>query len=244
MQGAWVQSLGWKDPPEKGMATHSSTLAQEIPWTEEPGRLLSMESERVGHDWVTEHTRTHPPHWKRFFIIEMSALHRYLAVGSVLMVGTFNSCTNGSFSWKGPWPRGYFPQFAFPLPACLAHRRSGLHRADLCWFEQVRSLTLFFALTDPFLSYSFGMVHDGEGNVCKKSEGNIMSPTLAGRNGVFSWSPCSRQYLHRFLRYEPRSWLCGSHCLWCSRLGLQSPVGAVPRLMCTSCSPPAVQPGS
>ena len=99
------------------------------------------------------------------------------------------------------------------MPACLAHRRSGLHRADLCWFEQVRSLTLFFALTDPFLSYSFGMVHDGEGNVCKKSEGNIMSPTLAGRNGVFSWSPCSRQYLHRFLRYEPRSWLCGSRCL-------------------------------
>lgn len=46
------------------------------------------------------------------------------------------------------------------------------------------------------------MVHDGEGNVCKKSEGNIMSPTLAGRNGVFSWSPCSRQYLHRFLRYD------------------------------------------
>lgn len=47
---------------------------------------------------------------------------------------------------------------------------------------------------------SFGMVHDGEGNVCKKSEGNIMSPTLAGHNGVFSWSACSRQYLSRFLK--------------------------------------------
>lgn len=44
------------------------------------------------------------------------------------------------------------------------------------------------------------MVHDGEGNVCKKSEGNIMSPTLAGHNGVFSWSACSRQYLSRFLK--------------------------------------------
>lgn len=61
----------------------------------------------------------------------------------------------------------------------------------------------FLVLKDPFLSRSFGMVHDGEGNVCKKSEGNIMSPTLAGRNGVFSWSACSRQYLHKFLRYEP-----------------------------------------
>lgn len=47
------------------------------------------------------------------------------------------------------------------------------------------------------------MVHDGEGNVCKKSEGNIMSPTLAGHNGIFSWSSCSRQYLSRFLKYAP-----------------------------------------
>lgn len=46
------------------------------------------------------------------------------------------------------------------------------------------------------------MVHDGEGNLCTKSEGSIMSPTLAGRNGLFSWSACSRQYLRRFLRYD------------------------------------------
>ena len=45
-----VQSLGWKDPLEKEMATHSSTLAWKIPWTEEPGRLQSMGSQRVGHD--------------------------------------------------------------------------------------------------------------------------------------------------------------------------------------------------
>ena len=49
MQEARVQSLGWEDPPEKGMATHSSFLAWEIPWTEEPGRLQSM-GQRVGHD--------------------------------------------------------------------------------------------------------------------------------------------------------------------------------------------------
>ena len=45
-----VQALGWEDPPEKGMATHSSILAWKIPWTEEPGRLQSMGSQRVGHD--------------------------------------------------------------------------------------------------------------------------------------------------------------------------------------------------
>ena len=46
----WVQSLGQEDPLEKDMAAHSSTLAWKIPWTEEPGRLQSMGSQRVGHD--------------------------------------------------------------------------------------------------------------------------------------------------------------------------------------------------
>ena len=48
-----VRSLGWEDPLEKEMAIHSSTIAWKIPWTEEPGRLQSMGSQRVGHDWVT-----------------------------------------------------------------------------------------------------------------------------------------------------------------------------------------------
>ena len=42
MQETWVQSLGWEDPLEKEMATHSSTLTWKIPWTEEPGRLQSV----------------------------------------------------------------------------------------------------------------------------------------------------------------------------------------------------------
>ena len=50
MQETWVRSLGWEDPPEKEMATHSSTLAWTIPWREEPGRLQSMGSQTVGHD--------------------------------------------------------------------------------------------------------------------------------------------------------------------------------------------------
>ena len=50
MRGTWVRSLGWKDPLDKEMATHSSILAWKIPGTEEPGRLQSMESQRVGHD--------------------------------------------------------------------------------------------------------------------------------------------------------------------------------------------------
>ena len=50
MRETRVGSLGREDPLEKEMATHSSTLAWEIPWTEEPGRLQSMGSQRVGHD--------------------------------------------------------------------------------------------------------------------------------------------------------------------------------------------------
>ena len=47
MQETWVQSLGWEDPLEKEMAIYSSTLAWKIPWTEEPGRLQSMGSQRT-----------------------------------------------------------------------------------------------------------------------------------------------------------------------------------------------------
>ena len=50
MQETWVQFLGQKEPLVKGMATHSSTLAWRIPWTEKPGRLQSMALQRVGHD--------------------------------------------------------------------------------------------------------------------------------------------------------------------------------------------------
>ena len=53
MRETWVWSLGWEDPLEKEMATHSCILAWRIPWMEEPGGLQSMGSHRVGHDWAT-----------------------------------------------------------------------------------------------------------------------------------------------------------------------------------------------
>ena len=58
MQEMRVLSLGWEDPLEEEMATHSSILACRIPWAGEPGGLQSMGSQRVGHDRATEHTRT------------------------------------------------------------------------------------------------------------------------------------------------------------------------------------------
>ena len=50
VQETWVRSLSWADPLEKRMATHSSILAWRIPWTEEPGGLQSMKSQKIGHN--------------------------------------------------------------------------------------------------------------------------------------------------------------------------------------------------
>ena len=79
MQRARVWSLGWEDPLEMGMATHSSILPWKIPWTEEPRGVRSIGSERVGHDWVTELNwalRIHYPLNKCYF--------SYLVVSSLV----------------------------------------------------------------------------------------------------------------------------------------------------------------
>ena len=58
MQETWARSLGWEDPLEKGMTTHSSIFTWRIPWTEEPGGLQSIGSQRVEHDQVTKHAHS------------------------------------------------------------------------------------------------------------------------------------------------------------------------------------------
>ena len=62
MRESWVQSLGWEDL-EKETATHSSILAWKIPWTEEPGRVQSMGSQRVRHDWATSLSLSFKAKW-------------------------------------------------------------------------------------------------------------------------------------------------------------------------------------
>ena len=75
-QEMWVCSLGWEDPLEEGMATHSSILSWEVPWTEEHSGIQSMGSQRVGHDW----THTHTCCWK-------GSEHRLLRTHSSVAVG-------------------------------------------------------------------------------------------------------------------------------------------------------------
>ena len=71
----WVRSLGWEDPPEKDKATHSCTFAGIIPRTEETCGLQSMGSQRVGHDWTTEHEKRTQQHYfsilRKFYIINL-----------------------------------------------------------------------------------------------------------------------------------------------------------------------------
>ena len=59
MQETWIRLLGWEDPLEKEMATHSSVLAWRILWTEEPGELQSTGLQRVGHDLGIKHHHHH-----------------------------------------------------------------------------------------------------------------------------------------------------------------------------------------
>ena len=62
-QETWVQFLGQGDPLEQEMAAHSSILDWKIPWTEESDEVQSMGSQRVGHDWATEHAHIHVGSW-------------------------------------------------------------------------------------------------------------------------------------------------------------------------------------
>ena len=77
MKETWIQSMGQKDPLEKGMATHSGILAWKIPWLEEPQQLMG--SQRVRHDWVTNTS----------FNIDWNKHHQFSSVQSLSRVWLF-----------------------------------------------------------------------------------------------------------------------------------------------------------
>ena len=141
-----VRSLRREDPLEKEMAIHSSTLAWEIPWTEETGRLQSMRPQRVGHDWVTEHTRwqritaktTSQPHYPfpRFaLVIRSQFCHRQQypnkenvflrapALGMTIWLSFGHWDRSSSWNcWKGVWKGwlkavAYWKEGPFSLPS-------------------------------------------------------------------------------------------------------------------------------
>ena len=110
MQETWVRSLGQEDPLEKEMATHTSILAWRIPWTEEPGRLQSMGSQRVRHDWATSlhftslHTNTSRIGRESFHFALASTENYHLTKISANLTGEKAMATHSStLAWKIQW---------------------------------------------------------------------------------------------------------------------------------------------
>jgi len=95
MLETWVQSLGQKDLQKKGMATHSSILAWRIPWTEEPGGLQSIGSQRFGHNWATNTTLK---------LCEIDHQSRFDAWNRVLRAGALG--WPWGMGWGGRWEGG------------------------------------------------------------------------------------------------------------------------------------------
>ena len=89
-QEMWIQSLGGEGPLEEEMATHSSILAQGIPWTEEPGRIQSMGSQRVGHDWAIN-SFSH----KIMMLILYTVLHVFYFLLSLILRISISFCILG-----------------------------------------------------------------------------------------------------------------------------------------------------
>ena len=105
MRETQVQSLGWENLLEKEMATHSSILAWKIPWTEEPRRLQSTESQSVGHNWATSLSLSWSCIWRLLSIqnpsvvlVDKSGLH------PIWKECRFMWLKPPSKNW--PWPEG------------------------------------------------------------------------------------------------------------------------------------------
>ena len=93
-------TLGQEDPLEKEMATHSSILVCKIPWTEEPGRVQSMGSQRVGQDRTTEHTHS-LCHW---LAVPLAAAAQWQVSAGVTMCTTHCYYLNGTHTYGGEPP--------------------------------------------------------------------------------------------------------------------------------------------
>ena len=113
MQETRVQCLGWEDPLEKGMATHSCILAWRIPWTEEPGRLQSRRSQRAGHDWETKQSKldlrlgTKPPSEPECRSLRIQTTAWLTLMPQELWADTLQNW-DPTWGWKGLLTRQYW----------------------------------------------------------------------------------------------------------------------------------------
>ena len=105
-----VQSLGWEDPLEKEMATHSSTLAWKIPWTEECGGLQCMGSQRVRHDWTSEHPAESSVQYLRFtnrLWCTVVKFDRIFFFSAIFSHQSFYPCSDAKLYWSLTFHRNH-----------------------------------------------------------------------------------------------------------------------------------------
>ena len=128
MRDTWVWSLGWEDPLEKETATNSSILAWEIPWTEKPGGLQSMGSQRVGHDRAASLNFTLWPRenlWSSLRYILSSSSKQYRLCMIIILLGRKRllwvsiHSGNTSLLWN-MWMSQYFHEhYYYPNIECV-----------------------------------------------------------------------------------------------------------------------------
>ena len=162
MEETWVQSLGWGDLLEKQTATHSSIFAWEIPWTEDPGGLQSMESQRVRHDWARMHTCMHAL-WP-----SLESPTTYLLPYSLGWIGHTPANFKGSEDReypqirgrdiRSPWPLDFaFVQLLLLLTLGLVFFFSFCSSRLPPYLGSILSLSLVWAY--PFIFYSLFLLH-------------------------------------------------------------------------------------
>ena len=142
-QESRVWSLGLEDPLEKGMAIHSSILAWRIPWTEEPGRLQSMGSQRVRNDWATNATKHL---WRRFTCSDLRLTDWWFSLGGSLLIQPFrviHKSLLNLFKFSSTFP--YFASQTLSWE-CLWHK---IQKARVSQIGRQSTVTLILWLCSP-----------------------------------------------------------------------------------------------
>ena len=211
MQETWVRSLDWEDPLEKGIATHSSIFAWTSPWTEEPGGLQSIGSQRVGRDWVTN-TFTY-----FLFYLTCSFLWVWLPWWLKWSRICLQCRRHGFDPWvrKIPWRRKWQP-----TPVLLPGESRGQRYSLQCCKEtdtterlKLSSVSMFSFITKNFKQiYLFG---------CAGSQLQSMGSSIfTVACGIFSFGmrtliSCSMWDLVPWPEMEPRALALGAQSLNC-----------------------------